>query len=75
MNGELSREKNAMERIWKSREKQISAVIENVAGIYGSVEERLVGGQKALSEIGGLSLEVIAGEGENERYGFLPAQE
>jgi len=63
MNGELSREKNAMERIWKSREKQISAVIENVAGIYGSVEG-LVGGQKALPEIGSLSLEAIAEDGE-----------
>ena len=39
------------------------AVIENVAGIYGSVEG-LVGGQKALPEIGSLSLEAIAGEGE-----------
>ena len=39
-----------MERIWRSREKQISAVIENVVGIYGSVEG-LAGGQKALGEM------------------------
>lgn len=64
MNRELAKEKNAMDRIWKRREKQISVVIENVAGIYGSVEG-LVGGQRALPEMGMLSLESIAEEEED----------
>jgi hypothetical protein len=63
MNSELDREKNAMDRIWKKREKQITTVIENVAGIYGSVEG-LVGGKKALPEIESLSLESMAGDEE-----------
>jgi hypothetical protein len=38
MRADLEREKNAMQRIWKSREKQIETVIENVVGIRGSIE-------------------------------------
>jgi len=63
MNYELAKEKRAMTRIWNSREKQISTVIENVAGIHGSIEG-LVGNQKALPEIETLSLESIAEEEE-----------
>ncbi len=63
MNYELAKEKRAMTRIWNSREKQIATVIENVAGIHGSIEG-LVGNQKALPEIETLSLESIAEEEE-----------
>ncbi|HUU18946.1 MAG TPA: DUF2130 domain-containing protein [Sedimentisphaerales bacterium] len=63
MNDELGKEKRAMTKIWNSREKQIATVIENVAGIHGSIEG-LVGGQKALPEVETLSLEAIAEEEE-----------
>ncbi len=63
MNEELGKEKRAMTRIWNSREKQIATVIENVAGIHGSIEG-LVGRQKALPEIETLSLDTIAEEEE-----------
>lgn len=65
MNDELAKEKNAMTRIWSSREKQITTVIENVTGIHGSIEG-LVGNQKALPEIETLSLESIAEEEDDE---------
>lgn len=65
MNDELAKEKRAMTRIWNSREKQISTVIENVAGIHGSIEG-LVGHQKALPEIETLSLDTIAEEEEEQ---------
>jgi len=61
MNDELDKEKRSMTRIWNSREKQIETVIENVAGIHGSIEG-LVGGQKALPEVETLSLDTIAEE-------------
>ena len=63
MNDELAKEKRAMTRIWNSREKQITTVIENVVGIHGSIEG-LVGGHKVLPEIETLSLEAIAEEEE-----------
>lgn len=63
MNNELAKEKRAMTKIWNSREKQIATVIENVTGIYGSIDG-LVGGQKALPTIDALSLESIAEEEE-----------
>ncbi len=65
MNIELDKEKRAMTRIWNSREKQISTVIENVVGIHGSIEG-LVGGHKALPEVETLSLGAIAEENEEE---------
>jgi len=61
MNIELDKEQRAMARIWNSREKQIATVIENVAGIHGSIEG-LVGGQKALPEVETLSLDTITEE-------------
>ena len=45
----------------KKREKQIAAVLDNVTGIYGSIEG-IVGKQKALPAIDTLSLEAIASE-------------
>ena len=65
MNEELGKEKRAMTKIWNSREKQIATVIENVAGIHGSIEG-LVGEHKALPEIETLLLDTIAEENEEE---------
>jgi len=59
----LESPRRAMTKIWNSREKQIATVIENVAGIHGSIEG-LVGNQKALPKIETLSLESIAEEEE-----------
>lgn len=38
MQSDLEAEKRAMARIWKQREKQISKVIENTTGMYGSIK-------------------------------------
>ena len=37
LKSELDRERNAMQRIWKSREKQIEKIINNTIDMYGSV--------------------------------------
>ena len=66
MQSELAAEKRAMTKIWNSREKQITTVIENIAGFYGSIEG-LVGGKKALPEIKPLSLESVIEE-ETEEF-------
>lgn len=58
MKDDLNREKTAMEKIWKSREKQIETVLSNVVGIRGSLEGYL--GPKALPAIETLSLESIS---------------
>ena len=57
MKGDLDREKTAMEKIWKSREKQIEVVLSNVVGIRGSLEGYL--GPKALPSMDTLSLEAL----------------
>ena len=62
MQGQLDREKRAMQRIWKEREKQIAVVLDNVIGMRGSLEG-LVGIRKHLPNIDSLTLEgVIDGE-------------
>jgi hypothetical protein len=38
MKADLDREKNAMQRIWKQREKQLEKVISNTIGMYGSIK-------------------------------------
>ncbi len=38
MNADLQKEKNAMKRIWKQREKQIEKVIDNTINMYGSIK-------------------------------------
>jgi hypothetical protein len=50
MKDELDKEKRAMEKIWKSREKQIETVLSNVSGIQGSLQGYL--GQKVLTDSG-----------------------
>lgn len=59
MQEELEKEKRAIILIWKKREKQISSVLVNVAGMKGSIEGLA---QKALPEAEVLSLETIAQE-------------
>jgi len=57
MQGDLNKEKRAMERVWKSREKQIETVLSNITGIRGSLEGYI--GQKFLPSMETLSLEAI----------------
>lgn len=57
MKKDLDRERQAMERIWKSREKQIEVVLTNVAGVQGSLEgylgsKRLPSGLSDLEALG-----------------------
>lgn len=58
MQEQLGKERRAMEKIWKAREKQIITVLDNVVGIRGSIEG-LVGEQKSLPEVDMLSLDAI----------------
>lgn len=58
MQDQLARERRAMERIWKEREKQIERVIVNTVGMYGEMRGILGGG---LPEIPQLTLEGVAG--------------
>lgn len=55
---QLARERRAMEKIWKEREKQIERVITNTVGMYGEISGILGG---ALPEIPALTLEGVAG--------------
>ena len=54
MNDQLTREKRAMTKIWKEREKQIERVVGNTSGMYGDFKG-LIG--SALSDIDSLELE------------------
>lgn len=55
---QLARERRAMEKIWKDREKQIERVITNTVGMYGEMSGILGG---SLPEIPALTLEGVAG--------------
>jgi hypothetical protein len=44
MQEQLNKERRAMERIWKQREKEIRRVIRNTAGLYGDMQG-IIGGQ------------------------------
>lgn len=55
---QLARERRAMEKIWKDREKQIERVITNTVGMYGEMSGILGG---SLPEIPALTLEGAAG--------------
>ncbi len=54
MQEDLEKEKRALTLTWKKREKQITAVLTNVAGMRGSIEGMA---QKALPEVETLTLE------------------
>ena len=53
MQDDLARERTAMERIWKQREKQIQTVLNSLAGLYGSVKG-IAGGD--VGDLGSLEL-------------------
>ena len=53
MSAGIQTERNAMERIWKEREKQIDKVLLNTAGLYGSI--RGIAGS-AVADVKGLEL-------------------
>ncbi len=55
---QLARERRAMEKIWKDREKQIERVITNTVGMYGEMSGILGG---SLPDIPALTLEGTAG--------------
>jgi hypothetical protein len=57
MQDQLGRERRAMEKLWKEREKQIDRLVLNTVGMYGSI--RGIIGAK-LPEIPALDLEAIA---------------
>jgi hypothetical protein len=63
MKEDLESEKRSMSRIWSKREKQISTILDNITGMYGSIEG-LVSNQKALPTIDTLSLESIVKDEE-----------
>lgn len=51
MQSDLQKEKNAMARIWKQREKQLEKVLDNTIGMYGSIKGiagNAIGNVKAL---------------------------
>ncbi|MEW5977195.1 MAG: DUF2130 domain-containing protein [Acidobacteriota bacterium] len=54
MQGQLHKERRAMERLWHEREKQLERIITNTAGMYGDLRG-LIGG--SLPDIQSLSLE------------------
>jgi hypothetical protein len=54
----LNRERTAMERLWKEREKQIERVLANTAGMYGEVRG-IVG--SSLPAVAALELDAVAG--------------
>ena len=59
MQDELEREKNAMKRIWKSREKQIEKVRDNAIEMFGSIKG--IAGN-AIGEIKTLELGYLSDE-------------
>jgi hypothetical protein len=61
MQEQLAKERRAMEKIWKAREKQIVRVLDNVIGMRGSIEG-LVGDQKMLPKVDTLSLDAVTEE-------------
>lgn len=58
LRSELHRERTAMERIWKEREKQIERVLANTAGLYGEV--RGIAGS-SVPPLPALELDGVAG--------------
>ncbi|HEY7302195.1 MAG TPA: DUF2130 domain-containing protein [Xanthobacteraceae bacterium] len=58
LRSDLGRERTAMERIWKQREKQIDRVLANTAKMYGEMRG-IVG--TSLPEVPALELERVAG--------------
>lgn len=64
MQEQVNRERRAMERLWKEREKQIERVITNTVGMYGEMRG-IVGA--TMPEIPALTLESVAGLLEGDK--------
>jgi len=68
MQDQVNRERRAMEKNWKEREKQIERVVKNTAGLYGDMQG-IIGGQippiPALELDSGVS-KIIGEEAESE---------
>jgi hypothetical protein len=67
----LTREGNAMERIWNEREKQIERVLANTAGMYGEVRGIL--GQ-SVPPVPALEVDAVAGGVETRRRIWSPVE-
>jgi hypothetical protein len=63
MKDDLESEKRAMQKYWKSREKQIEMILGSVSNIYGAIEGYV--GQKQLPQIDPLMIEASSGNEEN----------
>jgi len=63
MQTDLDKEKRALTKIWKQREKQIDKVLENTIGMYGSIKG--IAGS-AIGEIKSLELEYISDHKEED---------
>ncbi|QOP46813.1 DUF2130 domain-containing protein [Sulfurimonas paralvinellae] len=61
MQSQLDKEKRAMARLWKEREKQIEKVLDNTIGMYGSIKG--IAGN-AIGNVKALELEYIEDEEE-----------
>jgi hypothetical protein len=61
MQSDLQKEKNAMARMWKQREKQLEKVLDNTIGMYGSIKG--IAGN-AIGNVKALELEYISDEEE-----------
>jgi len=60
---DLQKEKNAMARMWKQREKQLEKVLDNTIGMYGSIKG--IAGN-AIGNVKALELEYFEEVGEKE---------
>lgn len=63
MQSDLDKERNAMQRIWKQREKQLTKVVENTVGLYGSI--RGIAGN-VIAPINMLELDHIVQDDDSE---------
>lgn len=66
MQNDLNKEKNAMQRIWKAREKQIEKVRESAISMYASLQG--IAGSKFIQNIQMLELDNIVGNTGDEIY-------
>jgi hypothetical protein len=64
MQDQLARERRAMEKLWKEREKQIERLVLNTVGMYGAIRGIIGSG---LPEIPALELEAIAAPENDNR--------
>jgi hypothetical protein len=68
MQSDLDKERNAMQRIWKQREKQLTKVVENTVGLYGSI--RGIAGN-VIAPISMLELDLIVQDDDSDASGLF----